>query len=49
VNLIAEIIGGGAIYVALLLLLFRHKLRRYVNFIRDLRSGKQVSPEPLLT
>jgi len=49
VKLTVEIVGGGAVYVLLLLLLFRHKLLRYVNFIRDLRSGKEVRPEPLLT
>jgi O-antigen/teichoic acid export membrane protein len=49
-GLALEVALGGAIYALFLLIVFRARLLRYVNFIRELRSRKDVpAGEPAVT
>jgi len=49
-GLALEITLGGTIYVLFLLVVFRPRVLRYVNFIRELRARKGVpASEPAVT
>jgi len=46
IRLAIEVGLGALIYLASILLLFRERALRYINFLRDLRRGKSATPEP---